>query len=135
MQGGEVRVQRRQEVQEERGGGEEVREEEERVGVRGGMDQWTTNRSLNSVMSDCSHCTEAPCTVAPCSASPALATGPLVAQLVGVALLVLALARVACAFHQPTGSALAAVVALLAPGVSNLSRGISGGMPFRVIST
>ena len=35
-------------------------------------------------------------------------------------MLVLAFARVASAFHQPTCSALATVVALLAPGVPNL---------------
>ena len=57
----------------------------------------------------------------PRSAGAALALGgPPVAHLVGVSLIVLALARVPSAFHQPACSALATVVALLAPGVANL---------------
>ena len=43
-------------------------------------------------------------------------------HLVCVPLLVLALARLPCALHQPAGGACATVVALLSPGVANLRR-------------
>ena len=66
----------------------------------------------------------------PGSAGAALTLArPLVAHLVGVTLIVLALARLPCALHQPACCALAAIVTLLAPGVANLStrsqRGVS----------
>lgn len=57
----------------------------------------------------------------PGSAGAALTLArPLVAHLVGVTLIVLALARLPCALHQPACCALTTVVTLLAPGVANL---------------